>query len=73
MLLTFQKNNSRSVRADSIYQKNQKGKPYENGFTLIEKPISSLKNLGSVMILYSVSWGYYPICVKNKMVADILV
>jgi hypothetical protein len=73
MLLICQKNNSRSVCVDSIYQKNQKGKPYENGFTLIEKPISPLENLKSVIIQYIVPCGHYPVGVTDKMIAAILV
>jgi len=32
-----------------------------------------VKNLKSVIIQFIVPWGYYPFCVKNKIVAEILV
>jgi len=53
--------------------KNEKGKPSEIGFALIEKTISTLKNLESVMMLYIVWCGHSPIDVKNEIFAKILI
>jgi len=43
------------------------------GLPLIKKTISPLENLGTIMILYIVPCGHYPVGVKNRMFAEILV
>jgi hypothetical protein len=64
-------NNLNQLQLFLIYHQSEKGKPSKNGFAIIEKPMSTMKNLRSVMILYTVLCRDYPDGLETEIVVKI--